>query len=147
MRLFLSRNIHQQTGFTLLEAIVALVLVSGAGMALFGWINSNIMALSRIQEVNARSEATTNVLEYMDRVNPLLMPEGNASLGAYSIRWHTQATSNLTDGTSYPRGISLYQLALYNTKVTVRTSENQAWFELQLQQVGYKKVRSTPPQD
>ena len=132
----------RQAGFTLLEAIVALVLIGGAGMALFSWINGNIMALTRIHDVNARSEATANILEYMDRVNPMLTPEGVAPLGAYSIRWRSQAISNIGEGANYPRGQSLYQLALYSTAVLVRSAEDQAWFELKLQQVGYKRVRS-----
>ena len=129
-------------GFTLLEAIVALVLISGAGMALFSWINGNIMALARIHDVNARSEATANILEYMDRINPMITPEGEAPLGAYSIIWRSQPTTNITEGVNYPRGQSLYQLALYSTAVSVKTAAGRAWFELKLQQVGYKKVRS-----
>src|SRR5450830_964415 len=96
----------RQAGFTLLEAIVALVLISSAGLALFSWINGNIMALTRIHDVNARSEATANILEYMDRVNPMLTPEGEAPLGTYSIKWRSQATSNITEGAGYPRGQS-----------------------------------------
>lgn len=126
----------------MLEAIVALVLISGTGLALFGWINGNIMALTRIHEVNARSEATANILEYMDRVNPMLTPEGEAALGAYTIKWRSLAQSNITEGAGYPRGQSLYQLALYSTVISARTAGDQAWFELKLQQVGYRKVRS-----
>lgn len=132
----------RHAGFTLLEAIVALVLISGAGMALFSWINGNIMALTRIHDVNARSEATTNILEYMYRVNPMLTPDGQASLGAYSIAWRSQPTTNVTEGVNWPRGQSLYQLALYRTTISVKTAANRAWFELKLQQVGYKRVRS-----
>lgn len=132
----------RQAGFTLLEAIVALVLISSAGLALFSWINGNIMALTRIHEVNARSEATANILEYMDRVNPMLTPEGEAPLGAYAIKWRSQATSNITEGVGYPRDQSLYQMALYSTVISVRQVGDQAWFELKLQQVGYKRVRS-----
>ena len=85
----MTRARNRQKGFTLLEAIVALVLIGSAGMALFSWINGNYISLSRIRDVNARSEATVNVLEYMDRVNPMLTPDGVAPLGAYSIRWRS----------------------------------------------------------
>lgn len=39
-----SRRQHRlgQSGFGLLEAIVALALLSGAGLALFGWIQQNL---------------------------------------------------------------------------------------------------------
>lgn len=129
-------------GFSLLEAIVAMVLISGTGMTLFSWINSSIASLARIQEANARAEATTNILEYMERVNPMITPEGKAMLGEYTVRWKTKAITNPGDGANYPRGVSIYQLALYLTDVNVTTEQNRDWFRLQLQQVGYKKVRS-----
>lgn len=129
----------RQRGFSLLEAMVAMVLISGAGYALFGWINSNIMALHRIHESNARSEATQNILEYMDNINPMLKPEGGASLGQYKIRWESKPITLIQDGNS------LYQLALYDTLVKAENRETQPWFEFRLRQVGYKKVRELLP--
>lgn len=128
----------QQAGFTLLEAVVAMVLISGAGLALFSWINSSIMALNRVQEANARSEATQNVVEFIASVNPMLKPEGSATLGTYRIRWQAQPISAIQDGRS------LYQLALYDTLVEVEKPEGKTWFDLHLRQVGFKKVRSLP---
>ncbi len=132
----------RQAGFTLLEAIVAMVLISTAGLALFGWINGNLISLSRVQDANARSEATVNILEYMQRVNPMLAPDGQADLGRYSIRWKSEPTTPVAEGVDHPRGRSLYQLALYRTTVAVRSLEGGPWFELKMQQVGYRKVRS-----
>lgn len=129
----------RQRGFSLLEAVVAMVLISSAGYALFGWINSNIMALNRIHETNARSEAMQNTLEYMNGVNPMLKPEGSASLGQYKIRWESKPITLLQDGNG------LYQLALYDTLVKAETGEAQPWFEFRLRQVGYKKVRELLP--
>lgn len=140
----MSRCRREQAGFTLIEAIVAMVLISGAGIALFSWINGNIVALSRVQEANARSDATTNVLEYMHRVNPMLVPEGRAVLGAYVIRWQASPASPIVEGVAFPRGRSLYQLALYDTTVAVAGEGGGGWFELKLKQVGYRQVRSVP---
>ena len=112
-----------------------MVLISGAGFALFGWINSNIMALNRIQETNARSAATQNVVEFIDGVNPMLKREGTAAFGAYRIRWRAQPITAIQDS-------GLYQLALYDTLVTVEDLEGKTWFDLRLRQPGFKKVRS-----
>lgn len=131
-----------QRGFSLLEAVVAMVLISGAGYALFGWINSNIMALNHIHESNARSAATQNILEYMDSVNPMLRPDGNADFGNYRIAWKAKPVTLVQDGTSYPEGVSLYQLALYETMIEVETPGKNRWFDFKLRQVGYKKVRT-----
>lgn len=132
---------RRQRGFTLIEAIVSLVLIATTGMALFSWINSNIITLSRVQEANAESAATAGVLDYMSTINPMLRPSGNANLGAYSITWKANASSDTRDGAGYPYGISQYQLALYETQINVQKADGQPWFGFKLQQVGYKKVR------
>lgn len=126
----------------MLEAIVALVLISGAGLALFSWINSNISALARVQDANSRSDAMSNVLDYMSNVNPMLRPEGRASLGSYQIVWQAQRATAPQDGVNYPRGVSLYQLALYDTQVTVSRTGGEHWFTFRVKQAGYKRVRS-----
>jgi general secretion pathway protein I len=132
---------RKQLGFTLIEAIVALVLIGTTGMALFGWINTNITTLHRVQETNAANAATINVLEYMNSINPMISPEGQANLGAYRLSWKAETVMEPRDGAGYPYGISLYQLGLYQTKITVQKPDGQFWFTFVLQQVGHKKVR------
>ena len=128
-------NYSRQRGFSLLEAVVAMVIISGAGYALFGWINSNIMTLNSIREANARAEATQNIVEYMNAVNPMLTPSGSASLGQYKIRWEARMITLVQDGAG------LYQLALYNTNVMAERGQANPWFEFRLRQVGFKKIR------
>jgi len=130
-----------QRGFTLLEAIVALVLIGTMGMALFGWINNTLLSLHRIQDANAVAGAKLNTLEYMETVNPMLKPEGQAALGTYRVRWQAKALTAIQDNASYPQGIGLYQLALYHTAIAVERDDGSPWFEFELKQVGYKKVR------
>lgn len=133
---------HRQAGFTLLEAIVAMVLISGVGMALFSWINQNISSLHRILESNARAEATTNILEYMGRINPMLTPEGSTDLGSYRLHWIAQPEGNPRDGKSAPFGVDLYQFALYDARVDVKRQNGLPWFDIKLRMLGYKKVRN-----
>jgi general secretion pathway protein I len=137
-----SRRLRAQGGFSLLEAIVAMVLIAGAGMALFSWISSSINSLASLEEVNRRSEATLNILEYMETVNPMLAPEGEEKLGSYSIRWRSSPATPVVDGVDHPRGVGLYQVALYRIEVWALTDGNKPWFDLELRQVGYKRVRS-----
>lgn len=118
-----------------------MVLIATSGMALFSWINGNIITLSRVQEVNAMNAAKINALEYMGSINPWKTPEGRAKLGSYSLNWKAVATTSTRDGADYPFGISLFQLNLYQTKVTLQKSDGEFWFSFDLQQVGYKKVR------
>ena len=135
------RQNSRQKGFTLIEAIVALVIIATTGMALFSWINSNIITLNRVQEINAINAATANALEYMATVNPMVTPDGQSNLGAYRLEWRAQVSTETRDGVDYPYSISLYQLNLYQTKVTLKNPAGTVWFAFDLQQVGYKKVR------
>ncbi len=136
---------RQQGGFTLIEAIVALVLMATTGMALFSWVNSNIITLNRVQASNAQDAATSNALEYLSSVNPMDRPEGSAVLGSYKLLWKAKPIADPRDGASYPVGISLYQVALYQTEVAIERLDGQSWFAFSLQQVGYKKVRDIRP--
>ena len=135
----------KQRGFSLLEAVVAMVLISGAGAALFAWINSELASVSRLQQINARTEAMVNVLEIMQTVNPMLTPQGTLSFPAYRLTWSATPVTPVQDGLSYPRGIGLYQLALYDTLVSVVSPDGTPWFEFTLRQVGYKRVRDNKP--
>jgi general secretion pathway protein I len=131
-----------QRGFTLLEAIVALALISTAGMALFAWVNSSIATLSRVEESSQRVAATRNTLQFMQTVNPMLAPSGEETLGDYRIRWQAEPIADTVDGANFPYGTSLYQFALYNTRIEVRGAPQKPDFTLDVKQVGYKRVRA-----
>lgn len=127
----------RERGFTLLEAIVAMVLVSMLALAVFGWISTNVASLDAVRDVNAQSDATINIVEHMRSVNPMLTPTGEADLGAYRIDWEARPITAVVD-----RRASLYQFALYDTRIKVLTRAGQPWFDVSLELVGYRKVRS-----
>ena len=125
----------QARGFSLIEVVVAMVLISGAGYAVFAWINTNISSLSRIHEINARSAVTQNILEYMSGVNPMLRPQGTASLGTYTLRWEAKPITLVQEGKG------LYNLALYDTAIEAVRGDARPALKFNLRLVGYKQVR------
>ena len=145
MRAWRRRGPRRQRGFSLLEAIVAMVLISSMGGALFAWINTELQALERTQDANTRAEAMVNAVEFMEAVNPMLTPQGKAPFASLELAWEAKDSTPVRDGVSYPQGISLYQLAMYDTQVRVAHPDGSPWFEFTLQQVGYKRVRDNKP--
>lgn len=104
-----------ESGFSLLEAIVAMVLVSVAGLALFSWTNSSFMNLNRIQESNARAAAQLNALQFLQTVNPMVRPVGSTTLGKLKLDWRarviTQPQTNLLEsGSPGPFTVALYEI-------------------------------------
>lgn len=127
-------------GFSLLEAIVALVLVSMVGMALFGWVNTNLQNLYRIQQIQKRHEAVRNAMVFMETINPLQQPTGDVTVGFYRFEWEAEPLAEPTDNTSGLKGTGLYQVGLYETKVDVYV-EQEFVSTVKLHQVGHKQVR------
>lgn len=139
------RRHRKQRGFTLMEAIVALVMIATTGMALFSWVNSNIITLQRVQAANARDAATANALQYLHNVNPMATPEGKVTLGSYMLNWTSEQLTEPRDTAGYPTGNGLYQIAIYQTQARLKTLDGNDWFDFKMQQVGYKKVREIRP--
>lgn len=129
------------TGFSLLEVIVALVLISSTGMALFSWINTNTLSLQRISSIQQRNIATRNALMYINTINPLDAPQGSTVLGSFKINWTSQALEAPKDGKNHLGAMSFYQLGLYNVQVNVYDLNEQLLSQFSVRQVGYIQVR------
>lgn len=137
-------NNIQNRGFTLLEAIVALVILSTAGLAMFSWLNANLQTTHRIQVLSAELKAKENALEYMKSINPMQVSQGQAIIGNITIKWESKPITSPMDGANYPNGMSLYQIALYETSITLDKTDAPSWTSFKLQQMGYRKVREKP---
>jgi general secretion pathway protein I len=131
-------------GFSLLEAIVALAILTTAGLALFAWISASFDSLNRIEDNNRRAAAELNALEYLKTVNPMQTPTGNVTLGETSLRWQSRALDaprpNVPDG----EGAGPFLVALYEVDVTLEgaTIGRHAF---RVQQLGF--VRTVDPDE
>lgn len=134
----------KQRGFTLLETIIALVLISSVGMALLSWVHSNIMNLQQVRNANERNQAIRNTLSFMDTVNPSLIPTGEHQLGMFLIRWQANLVDGPKDGITLDGRIGYFQLALFDNYITI-LKDDQILTQFALRQTGYQQVRT--PED
>jgi len=125
---------NRRSGFSLIEVVVAMVLIASVGMGLYAWINTNLISLNRVQAHNERREAVLNALAFMEQINPMETPSGEATLGAYNIHWEAQLVEPAQDGV----GASGHRLGLYNTRVRL-AKEGAEETMFRLRQVGYQK--------
>lgn len=133
---------RRQRGFGLLEALVALVLLSSIGFTLLAWVQQNLDGMQRMREFYAVQDARRSLLEWSYRLNPMETPEGEAELGAWQVRWKAQARGEPVSQTGYPQGIGLYDVALYDVELSLyRPPESKVWLAEKLLLLGHKKVR------
>ena len=68
-------------GFTLLEAIVAMVVMATCLLALYGWLSTNTISLNRAQVQLRSVEDARTALSLIDTVNPMSEPAGQRGIG------------------------------------------------------------------
>jgi len=130
----------RHSGFTLLEAIVAMVIVSTVGLALYSWLTSNLQILQRIEAATERASAQQLAVDWAQTINPLDQPNGETRLGDYTLSWEGRPLEDPMDGAASDGGPSLYQIALYELDVTV-SIPGQEDVSFSMRRVGHEQVR------
>lgn len=120
-----------QRGFGLLEAIVALALLAGAGMALFEWINANISRAVVLQERKHESQALDLALAWADTINPAAQTQGSTQLEPdVRLSWSSRQITPRQSAAPLPGGSgSPFELALFELEVTLQVgaAATQRW--------------------
>ncbi len=106
-----------QSGFTLLEAIVALVILSTALAALFGLINTDLNSLRRAEAVVTSQNVVKEAVERLK-----LMPlsdgaTGEMEVGSEAIFWSAQLVEPVTKGSGIRGGLGAYDHSLYELRI------------------------------
>ncbi|QNN71390.1 PulJ/GspJ family protein [Thermomonas carbonis] len=74
-------------GFTLLEAIVALVILSIGALALYGWLSTNMIALERVRARQEQEIVARSSLDLVRRLNPMETPTGERRVDDLIVKW------------------------------------------------------------
>lgn len=131
-----ARPIH---GFTLLEAIVALVVFSMGALALYGWLATNVHTLERIK---ARREVATlrlSALDMMRLVNPMSDPTGRRAVDSFEVRWQSRLLAPARQSVTQVGLPTLFQVGLYEVDVRVLRQSREV-DRFVMRQVGYRQV-------
>jgi general secretion pathway protein I len=130
-----------QRGFTLLEAIVALVLMSSALGALYTWINTDLISLRRAEAVIA----TQNVVQETVRQLQLLPladgASGDMQVSGYTVNWQARLVEPMALGRNQRGPVGLYDHRLYEVAfdISAASVELGSW---SLRQARYVQART-----
>ena len=129
-------------GFTLLEAIVALVVFTMGAFALSGWLATNVIALGRIKAQQEREHVMASALDLVRRSNPMQAEEGYRELGDMAVRWKATLIEPAKPSVSQGGSPGLYAVGLYDVDVRVSRASREI-HQFRVRQVGWRQVRAT----
>lgn len=129
----------REGGFTLLEAIVALVVFTMGAFALYGWLATNVMTLERIQARREVANLRMSALDMMQLVNPMTDPAGRRAVDRLEVRWESRALSPPRQGVTQVGMPTLFQLGLYEVDVRVLKQAREL-DRFTVRRLGYRQV-------
>ena len=107
------RRRRGSTGFTLLEAVVAMAIFAAAGMALYALFNANLISLGRAQDVTAQLPTVHRAMEYLSAIDPAQQPTGQIELGGYDVTWSSQLMEPVRESQTAQGFRGYHELGLY----------------------------------
>lgn len=133
--------VARQRGFTLLEAIVALSVLAMAAMALYGWLNSSLILLKRVDDVYQSIEAVESALEWVSTLDPYQQVEGEQEIAGTLMHWRFVPIGSPQGANDMHGNLSVNDVQLFTAYITIsRDGEQLASFELL--QLGLQQQRS-----
>lgn len=135
------RPCDRQSGFTLLEAIVALVIFSLGALALYSWLSANLIALARVQERREAVALSYSALDAVRRVNPMQTPRGRRKIGEITFEWEAKPVEPPRTAVTQLGLPTIFQVGLFTLDVRVKRGGRE-FDRFQVRQVGSKQVGS-----
>ena len=130
-------------GFSLLEAIVALTILSAAGLALFAALSQSVQMVGRAEQAREADLALRNALAWVEQINPMEAPDGEQAVGSYILRWHAEPLEPPLDGATGYLQPGLHLVGLYRLQLEL-WRDGVLQREAALNRVGHRQVRERP---
>lgn len=130
-------------GFTLLEAMVAVLIVATSGMALYAWLGQMTATVTRAAEQAHQDVLKRSALDWLRTVNPWTHPQGELNLGELHFRYQSQLLEQapMWNGPDLPPGRAL---ALYRIVIDVEEAGVSPW-SFSVEHSGYAPVSDLEP--
>lgn len=130
----------RQDGFSLLEAMVAIVILAAASMAFYGLFNTNLITLTRVQEVSREVPLVEQAIEYLTVMNLTGEAAGEFEIDTAQVQWQAELIEPYRQSQNGRGFMGYYQVGLYTVEFTV-IDRGSPLGTYRFRTVGYEKVR------
>ena len=129
-------------GFGLFEAIVALALLAGTGLALFGWINQNLQAASRLRQHEQQAQLLLSAQTLIETVNPMSSPKGRLEVSGLAVDWDSEAVEPARANAMFdPEAPAVWQVGLFRLQVHAQDAVQGIELRFEQWRVGTQRLR------
>lgn len=111
------------TGFTLLEALVAITLTGAVLVPFYGVLSNSLSSTGRIGQRLDEVEVQHNALALAHVINPAQQPSGTLDTADGQYTWSSETVRALKTGSGYPRGPSRFRVGFYDVDVVFTGAE------------------------
>ncbi len=132
---------RNERGFSLLEMIAALTILSIGSVVLFSWLGQTMGQLTRFQNQEKQSLARMQIIRFLSSQNPAMKPDGRQTFENFNVEWKSELVCETRDSLAPGGGLGLYQVGLYNVQVNAFDNSGQVWFTFPVKLVGHQQVR------
>ena len=130
------------SGFTLLEAIVALTIVGLTLVPVMSFLVNATQQISVAADSNQRAAAQRTALAYIETMNPFTEPVGKADLSEkVSLQWVSTALAEPNSQARLGARLGAYRIGFFLVTVTV-LRESVEWFSFEVRKIGYQPLAS-----
>jgi general secretion pathway protein I len=112
-------------GFTLMEVVVALMILATSGLMLFAWINQNLETASRLRDAQTRAQLQIEGVSWLGLVNPADEPQGELHQGGLHLSWTSTLVEPSRNEFSFGGGLNpRWELGLYRVRATLKRGDS-----------------------
>ncbi len=126
-------------GFTLLEALVAIVLIGVLGGVLYSFLSVSLQNLRRLSDRSEALVVENQIRRFITAQNLLARPEGSDQVGSWQVNWQSQPIETIRKNVGRSGLGGNFNTGLFQVTVSV-TRPNATPIHFSMRQLTYQRI-------